>query len=60
MKLSLGMMNSAGRMLSGFNGVTTVTLGDVTLFVKVKPITQQVMFSIVEDLGTYNLIIRRA
>ena len=31
MKLSLGMVNSAGRILSGFNGATTVTLGDVVL-----------------------------
>ena len=34
MKLSLGMLNSTGRILSGFNGATTVTLGDVTLPVK--------------------------
>ena len=34
MKLSLGMMNSAGRILSSFNGVTTITVGDVTLLVK--------------------------
>ena len=41
-KLSLGMLNSARRILSGFNGETTVTLGDVVLPVKVRPITQQV------------------
>ena len=34
MKLSLGMLNSAGRILSGFNGATTVTLGDVALPIK--------------------------
>ena len=39
MKLSLGMLNSAGRILSGFNGATTMTLGDVTLPVKAEPIT---------------------
>ena len=60
MKLSLGAMNSTGRVLSGFNGATTVTLGDVTLPVKVGPVTQQVMFLIVEDLGPYNAIMRRA
>ena len=34
MKLSLGMLNSAGRILYGFNGATTVTLGDVALPIK--------------------------
>ena len=56
MKLSLGMLNSARRILSGFNGATTVKLGDVALPVKSGPVTQQVMFSIVEDLGPYNAI----
>ena len=40
MKLSLGMMNSTERILSGFNGATTVTLGDVALLVKVGSVTQ--------------------
>ena len=56
MRLSLGMLNSAGRILSGFNGATIVTLGDVALLVKAGPVTQQVLFSIVEDLGPYNAI----
>ena len=56
MKLSLGMLNSVGRILSGFNGATIITLGDVTLPVKAGLVTQQVMFSIVEDLGPYNAI----
>ena len=60
MKLSLSMLNSVKRLLFGFNGVTTVTLGDVTLTVKAGPITQQVLFSIVEDLGPYNDIMGRA
>ena len=60
MKLSLGMLNLAGRTLFGFNGATTVTLGDVALPVKARPVTQQVLFSIVEDLGPYNAIIGRA
>ena len=34
MKLSLGAMNSIGRVLSGFNGATIVTLGDVAFLVK--------------------------
>ena len=56
MKLSLGVVNSIRRILSGFNGTTTVTLGDVALPVKAGPVTQQVLFSIVEDLGPYNAI----
>ena len=56
MKLSLGVLNSAGRILSGFNRVTTITLGDVALLVKDELVTQQVLFSVVEDLGPYNAI----
>ena len=56
MKLSLGVVNLTRRILSGFNGATTVTLGDVMLLVKARPVTQQVLFSIVEDLGPYNAI----
>ena len=39
MRLSLGVLNSAGRILSSFNGVTIVTLGDVTLPVRVGLVT---------------------
>ena len=60
MKLSLEVVNSVGRILSGFNGATTVTLGDVALPIKVGSVTQQVLFSIVEDLGPYNAIMERA
>ena len=60
MKLSLDVVNSAGRILSSFNGVTTVTLGDVTLPVKSGPVTHQVRFLIIEDLGPYNTIVGRA
>ena len=56
MKLSLGVVNSVGRILFGFNGETTVTLRDVALPIKASPVTQQVLFSIVEDLGHYNAI----
>ena len=31
MKLSSRMLNSVGRVLSGFNGATTTTFGDITL-----------------------------
>ena len=39
MNLSLGVMNSVGRIPFGFNGATTVTLEDVVLPVKVGPMT---------------------
>ena len=60
MKLSLGMVNLARRILFSFNGATTVTLGDVVLPVKAGLVTQQVMFSIIEDLGPYNAIMGQA
>ena len=39
MKLSLGVVNSVGRILYGFNGATIVTPGDVALLVKAMPVT---------------------
>ena len=56
MKLCLGVVNSIGRILYGFNGTTTITLGDVALPVKAGLMTQQVIFSIVKDLRPYNVI----
>ena len=44
MKLSLLMLNLAGRILFGFNGASTVTLGDITLLVQAGPVTQQILF----------------
>ena len=60
MKLSLGVVNSVGQILSGLNGATTVTLGDVAIPAKVRSVTQQVLFSIVKDLGPYNAKMGRA
>ena len=51
------MLNSAKRIFSNFNGATTITLGDVTLLVIAGPVTQQLLFSVVEDLGPYNAIV---
>ena len=56
MRLSLGMLNSVGRILSCFNGATTVTLGDVMLPVRANSVTQEVLFLVVRDLGPYNAI----
>ena len=60
MNISLERLSSAGRILFGFNGATTVTMGDITLPVIVGPVVQQVMFLVVEDLGPYNAIVGRA
>ena len=51
---------SACRVLLGFNGATTLSVGDVTFSVKAGLVTQQVLFSVVEDLGPYNAILGRA
>ena len=60
MKVLLDKLSSAGRILYGFNRATTLTMGDITLPVKAGPVTQQVLFSVVEDLGPYNAIVSQA
>ena len=60
MNITLDRLSSNGRILFGFNGVTTVTMGDIALLVKARPMVQQVLFSVVEDLGPYNSIVGRA
>ena len=60
MKVLLDRLNSAGRVLSGFNGATTLTMGDIVLSVKAGLVTQQVLFLVVNDLGPYNAIVARA
>ena len=59
MRVPLSHLSSTGRVLSGFNGATTLTVGDIALSVKAGPVTHQVLFSVVEDLGPYNAIIGR-
>ena len=60
MKVSLDKLSSADIILSGFNRVTTLTMGDIALPVKAGLVTQQVLFSVVEDLGPYNAIVGQA
>ena len=60
MRVPMDHLCSAGRVLSGFNGATTLSVGDITFSVKVGPVTQQVLFSVVEDLGLHNVILGRA
>ena len=57
MNISFDKLSSAGKILSGFNGVTIVTMGDIDLPVKAGLVIQQVLFSVVEDLGPYNAIV---
>ena len=53
-------LHFTGRVLSGFNDATTLSIGDIVFSVKVGQVTQQVLFSMVEDLGPYNAILGRA
>ena len=57
MNISFDRLSSVGRILSGFNEATTVTMGNITLPIKARLVVQQVLFSIVEDLGPYNAIV---
>ena len=59
MRVPIDHLCSTGRVLSGFNGATTLSVGDITFFVKAGPVTQQILFSVVEDLGPYNAILGR-
>ena len=56
MRLLPTALENPRRILSGFNGVTTTSLGDIVLPVQVGPITQNVQFSIVDDLSPFNAI----
>ena len=59
MNISFDRLSSADRILSEFNGATTITMGDISLPVKAGPVVQQVLFLVVEDLGPYNAIVGR-
>ena len=60
MKVPIDKLSSAGIILSEFNGATTLTMGDIAILVKAGPVTQQVLFLIVKDLGPYNAIVGQA
>ena len=60
MNIFLERLNSAGRILSDFNRATTVTMGDITLLIRAGPVVQQVLFSVIKDLGPYNAIVGQA
>ena len=60
MNISFEKLSSASRIMSGFNGATTMMMGNIPLSVKAGPVVQQVLFSVVEDLGLYNAIVGQA
>ncbi|XP_034689492.1 uncharacterized protein LOC117917359 [Vitis riparia] len=49
-------LENPGRILSGFNGVSTTSLGYVMLPVQAEPVILNVQFSVVEDLSPFNAI----
>ena len=60
MRVPIDHLHSVSRVLSSFNGATTLSVGDINFSVKASPATQQVLFSVVEDLGPYNAILSQA
>ncbi|XP_034704229.1 uncharacterized protein LOC117928460 [Vitis riparia] len=52
-------LENPGRILSGFNGASTISLGDIVLPVQAGPITLNVLFSVVQDLSPFNIILGR-
>ena len=60
MNIPFDKLSSAGRILSRFNGATTIMMSDIALLIKARLVVQQVLFSVVEDLGLYHAIVGRA
>ncbi|RVW94635.1 hypothetical protein CK203_030831 [Vitis vinifera] len=56
---SLAGLENLGRILSGFNGSSTTSLGDIILPVQAGPITLNVQFSVVQELSPFNVILGR-
>ena len=52
-------LENPGRIMSGFNGSSTTSLKDVTLPVQAGPIILNVLFSVVENLSHFNVILGR-
>ena len=56
---SLTGLENPGRILSGFNGSSTTSLGDIVLSIQAGPVTLNVQFSMVQDLSPFNVILGR-
>lgn len=50
-------LENPGRILFGFNGSSTTSLGDVILPVQAGPVILNILFSVVEDLSPFNAIL---
>ena len=59
MRHTLTGLENPGRILSGFNGSSTTSLGDIVLPVQAGPVTLNVQFSIVQELSPFNVILER-
>ncbi|RVW75816.1 hypothetical protein CK203_055094 [Vitis vinifera] len=59
MGLLSSILENPGRILFEFNRVSITSLGDVVLLVQAGPVTQNVQFSMVEDLFPLNTIMGR-
>nr|CAN72341.1 hypothetical protein VITISV_025653 [Vitis vinifera] len=56
---SLTGLENPGQILSGFNGSSTTSLGDIILSVQAGPVTLNVQFSVVQELSPFNVILGR-
>ena len=56
---SLIGLENPGRILSGFNGSSTTSLGDIVLPVQAGSFTLNVQFSVVQELSPFNIILER-
>ena len=56
---SLTGLENPGRILSGFNGASTTSLGDTVLSVQAGLVTLNLQFSVVQDLSPFNVILGR-
>ena len=59
MGLEPSSIENPGRILSGFNGAATTSLGDFVLPVQADPVILNIQFSMVEDLSPFNVILGR-
>ena len=59
MGLELSGLKNPGRILSGFNGASTTSFGDIVLPVQAGPVTLNVQFLVVEDLSPFNVSLGR-
>ncbi|RVX06063.1 hypothetical protein CK203_018624 [Vitis vinifera] len=52
-------LENLGRILSGFNGASTTSLGDIMLPVQAEPVILNIQFLVIEDLSSFNAIMGR-